>query len=293
MEEQRRKSNAIEQRAQESVKGRERLHASKQRAAREMRARVEKTPLPKPARRFLTQAWTDRLVFLLLRHPDGELSAEWEQALKVADELVWLFDPVSTRAKPETIERACRSVSVEIDNALDSLGGYHQHYLEELRRMLREPATIAAWHVEHADAAYSDPLETDSDSLAESSSTPRRDAAETDEPSRVEPPAAETLSPAETKMLERLHQLKFGTWFAFPGPDGVRKLKLSWLSPLTATCMFVDRSGIQAEVKPLVEVARAMVAGRIKLIARPQHQFVQRALLAIRRRLQNSMEATD
>jgi hypothetical protein len=293
VDEQRRRSSAIEQRAQESVQGREKLQVAKQRAAQEMKARMGQAPLPRPARRFLTQAWTDRLVFLLLRHPEGEMSEDWTQALRVADDLVWLFDPQASQADAEAIERTCRSVSAEIDNALDSLGGYHQHYLDELRRVLRQPEAIAAWHAENAAAPFAEPLYADPESLPETSApAPAAQTAPEEQPEEAAPPL-ETLSAAEQAMLETLKQLKFGTWFEFSGVQGMRRLKLSWLSPLTSTCMFVDRSGIQAEVEPLVDIARDLAAGRVKIIPRPRHQFVQRALLAIRQRLQRSMEATS
>jgi len=104
----------------------------------------------------------------------------------------------------------------------------------------------------------------------------------------------EALSEKEREMLDRLQNLKFGTWFEFTDKGNTaRRLKLSWLSPLTSTCMFVDRSGVQAEVKSLADVAKLLAAGKTKIIPRPRHQFVERAMLAIKNTLQRSMEATD
>jgi hypothetical protein len=82
--------------------------------------------------------------------------------------------------------------------------------------------------------------------------------------------------------------MKFGTWFEFRSDTGgnPRRIKLSWLSPLTATCMFVDRSGMQAEIKTLQELAREILAGTAKIIPRPKHPFIERALISIRKMLQ-------
>ncbi len=93
-------------------------------------------------------------------------------------------------------------------------------------------------------------------------------------------------------MIERLRQLRVGTWFEFAPQQGntVRRIKLSWMSPLTSTCMFVDRSGTQAEVKTLRELADEVQSGRAKVIPRPKHPFIERALLSIRKLLQGDSE---
>ena len=88
--------------------------------------------------------------------------------------------------------------------------------------------------------------------------------------------------------------MKFGTWFEFKSDTGgvSRRIKLSWLSPLTSTCMFVDRSGMQAEIKTLQELAQEILSGRAKVIPRPKHPFIERALVSIRQMLQGTKDAT-
>ncbi len=298
MEEQRRKSDAIESRAQESVKGREKLQVAKMRSAKEMQARVQMTPMPKSARRFLTQAWSDRLVFILLRHDEGELSDEWTQALQVADDLVWLFDPASSDAGDIEIRNTAQRVHEAVENALDTLGGYHQHYLKELYSFLDDPDTINVWRADQELSDMVDSALADSDPLLggglaaanEAVGTGGRQGSDFNQAAVIDNP----LSDEEKDMLAKLQTLKFGTWFEFDS-DRVtpRKLKLSWLSPLTSSCMFVDKSGVQAEVKALEDVARMLVSGKTRIIPKPKHQFVERAMLAIKSTLQRSMEATD
>jgi hypothetical protein len=295
MEEHRRKSNAIEQRAQESVKGRERLQTAKQRAAQEMKARSEQAPLPNAVLRFLTQAWNDRLVFVLLRHADGEESPEWGKALKLADDLVWLFDPKGAAASQQERKQAGAMIRQEIEKALDSLGGYHQSYIEELFDYLDDPASISHWQTQQAHRADAKSARQTSAAPAPGSLPPSTAAgdqapeAASDENAKPD----EAPSSREQDIIKKLQNLKFGAWFEFKRTGAApQRLKLSWLSPLTATCMFVDRAGIQAEVKTLSEIAKLMLSGQAKLIPRPKHQFVERALLAIKKTLQRSMEAT-
>jgi hypothetical protein len=96
------------------------------------------------------------------------------------------------------------------------------------------------------------------------------------------------LSGPQKEMIERLRKMRFGTWFEFTPQHGnaPRRLKLSWMSQLTSTCMFVDRSGTQAEVKTLGELADEILSGRAKVIPRPKHPFIDRALMSIRKVLQ-------
>jgi hypothetical protein len=305
-DEYRRKSEAIEQRARESVKGREKLQIAKQRAAREIHGRTENVRLPRSAERFLTQAWTDRLVFILLRQEKGELSEEWNRALQTADELVCLFGPEGAEADEKEIRQVGSAVQEEIDKALESLGGFHERYLNKLFELLSNPNAVRRWHERHTETPYSEPLVLDSEPLFEST-TPLSETGEEAsgepvfEPSNRPPPPGEKaaarerpLSEPEQEMLEKLQRLQFGTWFEFPGKDNeTRRLKLSWLSPLTATCMFVDKNGSQAQIKTLADTARMMVSGEAKIIPKPKQQFVERAMLAIKNTLQRSVQATD
>ena len=103
-----------------------------------------------------------------------------------------------------------------------------------------------------------------------------------------------TISHEEQDAIRQLSKTKFGTWFELQSAAGgvPRKVKLSWLSHLTATCLFVDRSGMQAEIKTLRELAQDVLSGRAKVIPRPRHPFIERALVAIRGILQGDEPPT-
>jgi hypothetical protein len=55
--------------------------------------------------------------------------------------------------------------------------------------------------------------------------------------------------------------------------------------------MFVDRSGMQAEIKTLHELAQEIIVGNARVIPRPKHPFIERALVSIRKVLQGDGEA--
>ena len=89
-------------------------------------------------------------------------------------------------------------------------------------------------------------------------------------------------------MLKRLREVKFGTWFEFRDHDTGKplRLRLSWFSPQTTTCMFVDSSGVQAALISMPELAKEIIGGRAKLIEGTKKPFVERALKSIRNMLQ-------
>ncbi|MCU7813584.1 MAG: DUF1631 domain-containing protein, partial [Candidatus Thiodiazotropha sp. (ex Notomyrtea botanica)] len=125
MDEFRRKTDILEKRAQDSLKGREKLNIARQRASQEMKARSFSAHLPKPVKEFLEQTWVDKLIFVLLRHPDGEMSDDWKEALRISDEIAWAFEPKS-ESETKDMEAALPDLRKSIEDGLASLGGFHQ-----------------------------------------------------------------------------------------------------------------------------------------------------------------------
>lgn len=145
MDEFRRKSDILEKRAQDSIKGREKLNIARQRASQEMKARSFSENLPQPVKDFLVQTWVDKLIFVLLRHPDGEMSDDWKEALRIADEIAWTFEP-KDQAEREELEKTLPDLRKAIEDGLASLGGFHQEKSQVVFGLLSsvETATIAS-----------------------------------------------------------------------------------------------------------------------------------------------------
>jgi hypothetical protein len=95
------------------------------------------------------------------------------------------------------------------------------------------------------------------------------------------------ITPREQLLIDEFRELPFGTWVEFVSDDETpaRRLKLSWFSPLTGTCMFVDSFGRRAETKPIRSVTAAIMADRAKIIRQSTQPFFDRALSAIQEML--------
>jgi hypothetical protein len=282
MEEYRRRSDILEKRAQDTAKGKEKLSIARQRASQEMRARSYSEYLPQAAKDFLEQTWVDKLIFILLRHPDGELSDEWKHALNIADEIAWAFEPKETDSEQHELAQSLPELRHAIEEGLASLGGFHQEKSKALFELLASPKKLqtAAGQVT---ATPSRPQTTATEQAAKPSISSEQAA------------KPEEIPQAELAMMEKLRKIQFGTWFEVTSPSGkeIQRVKLSWLSPLTSSCMFVDRAGVQTAIKPLRTLAQEIIAGKSKILEESNDPFVERTLHAIRRMLQRSMNATD
>ncbi len=275
MREQQRRSDTMEQRTQEAARGREKLTLAKQRAAREIQRLVNRYPVPKPVAGFLSKTWLDHLVFILLRDEEQERGNTWKHAVALGEQLVGLFDPQANAETRRARMAAVPKLRVDIAASARRMGSFNSATLDALVALLDAPQTWQTHSLERPEI----PIPPASGQMGWAGVPPTL-ASGTDSDS--------DLSEPESQMIERLRKMRFGTWFELAGAPGTapRRIKLSWMSPLTSTCMFVDRSGMQAEIKSLKDLAQEVLAGRARVIPRPKHPFIDRALVSIRKMLQ-------
>jgi hypothetical protein len=278
MKEQQRRTETMEQRTQEAARGREKLQLAKRRATHQIQSLLHAHPLPQPVINFLGKTWLDHFVFILLRDKQGERGAAWKEAVETAENLAGLFAPGAAEqgGHPAGITEIKQTVS----GAVQRMGSYSHSAVDALFELLDSPQTWASAASVSADSVASAAAGEGGRGSA------RGPAGESGSP--------QDISEQEQEVIARLRKMKFGTWFELASPSGgaPRRIKLSWLSPLTSTCMFVDRSGMQAEIKTLQELAQEILTGRAKVIPRPKHPFIERALVSIRKMLQGD-EQTD
>ena len=274
MREQQRRSDTTEQRTQEAARGREKLTLAKQRAAREIQTAMDRHPLPQPVGAFLSQTWLDHLTFILLRDPEQDQGSAWRRAGAVMEQLVALFDPQASVQARNARLATLPKLRDDIATTAQRLGRFSSANVSTLLALLDSPSD---WKVQPREP--SETLAREGLGAASGTPTPQITSAVT---------LDEDLTEPERQMVERLRRMRFGTWFEFTGTPGTtpRRIKLSWMSPLTSTCMFVDRAGMQAEIKSLRDLAQEILVGRAKVIPKPKHPFIDRALVSIRKMLQ-------
>jgi hypothetical protein len=271
--EQRKRTDTMERRTTEAARGRERLQLARQRAAKEIQSLTQGRTLPRPLLLFLRQNWLDYLAFIQLRNENAEQSDAWTDAVDIAEQLIALFDPTVDDATLDRRLPGLPGLRSRVHTAMRTLGSHNHAALERVTALLDDPR---AWRNRGGDEDS-----CSREAPGEGTSTASYMRAIVDDSDET------NLDDEERAMVERLRKTKFGTWFELRDGAGAqpKRVKLSWMSLLTSTCMFVDRAGMQAEVKTLRELAREVLSGQARVIPKQQHPFIERALVSIRKAL--------
>ncbi|MDH1007844.1 DUF1631 domain-containing protein [Pseudomonas nicosulfuronedens] len=269
----RQKVELRERRAMEAARGRDRLLAAREHALDAIAKVTQDRDLPELVRNFLEMSWCDALTFIVLR--SGEHSDEWKRACEVGEQLAWSVMPLDAAGR-DHLQAIRLALLEELRKGLEVLGGYHE---DGIRRLLQDLVAC-----QHAIQAQQPQIAAQlKQELPESPLGAMLGA----EGHTLVKPNGEALSERVRVLMKELSHLEFGTWFEFSDTTPARRLKLSWFSPTTRNYMFVDHTGQRVAVKPIVQLAQEMEAGRVRLVPTEQSApLMDRALSAIYRVLQ-------
>lgn len=265
-----RRHDLMEKRAMEKVQGEEKLREVKVRVNQEIRSRTDSKELPSAVLLLLLQPWSDYLAFLLLRY--GDESELWKKSVRVVDDVLWSIEPKKDekdRAKQIDLHDDLLDL---IDTGFETIG-YDQAKGKKLVEALESLQQLALKSIkaEPAPAPMRDKLET--------MATEKAGGVEEDE---------EEATLEETKMVEHLKMIEFGTWFEF---EEGKRLKVAWYNSKTMHYMLVDQMGKKVAMKSGLELARNMLSGKAKVIAGSTKPFFERALENIFQNLNAKAEA--
>lgn len=273
LEQHRRRIELAERRATEAQRGQERLEQARTLAASELTKRVEAREVPPVLGEFLGRAWTHHLSMIALR--EGPDSASWNAALGVADGLVDLLPgegkvarspaPVVNNLR-EPLEHVLASSGITGEAAYETLRSLvaaiesaQQHAKGDARAVPAESPTVYGVESLGQDVKPLLSLVSDKDRLDYN---------------------AEDLPP--------IRALKVGAWIDLAGEDGrLHPAKLSWVSPISARLMFVNRRGVRVLVASIEELAAMKKEG--KLAVRAHDQVFDQALHRVMGRLQTDV----
>ena len=241
----RRRVEITERRAAETQRGQERLDMARARAQHELNMRLDST-LPEAIAEFLRNPWQHNLTMVILR--DGENSAVMAEALKVADAVLNELDEarrhlIATpwlQAWQEPLQKVFGSVGLQGDAAMVAISALHdtlQAIAEtrpELQRPLPElPSVLLPQPVPETVTVDLD-VETNNGGF----------------------------DPAD---VAHFRSLQIGTWLDFVDKEGkVQAGKLSWVSPMSARLLFVNRRGVRFCVASSEELAVMVRLGRLR-----------------------------
>lgn len=297
-----RRTDVTEQRTTEATKGREKLLASRKRAAKEILTRTEGRPLPEIIKNILTKPWANVLVLMLLRH--GEDTPAWRGALKVAEELAWsgsLTHPTDAdRARlkalmPPLSQQLRQGLSLvayndaDINQLLAELSKCYQALFAPSRILAASAATATAkaQSAESAEVVLPEPVPIPVEFTRPASLPASASVADFVEEvvlsTRAEMEAVESVETDED-YLAQVRACKVGQWFEFTDEAGnAERAKLSWISPISAKYLFVNRKGLKVADKTIFGLAAEIKRGTAQILQ--DVPLFDRALDAIVERL--------
>src|SRR5690606_34066838 len=184
-----------------------------------VRSRTDNRDMPSAILLLLLQPWSDYLSFILLRY--GDRSESWTRALQVIDDLLWSLEPKTKQSdKVKQIELQ-DGLLASLERGFETIG----YERSKGRKLLDAVASLQRMallsrKVEPAPA----PMRSKLESLA------AEKAGQFVE--QLQPVTAE-----ESKIVESLRMVEFGTWFEF---EGGKRLKVAWYNKKTQHYMLVD-----------------------------------------------------
>lgn len=265
-----RRQELLEKRATEKAQGEEKLREVKMRVNDEIRGRTHKTELPSAVLLFLLQPWTDYLSFALLRYGDG--SDKWSKAVGVVDDLLWAIHPKSSEHEKKKQLVLMESIVTRINAGFETIGFDR----EKGKKLVDAISSLIklAYQSKKAEPAPGEMREKLEKIAAEKAgSHPQEDAEMTQE---------------EQQMVEKLKVMEFGTWIEL---EGGKRLKIAWYNARTSHYMLVDQTGKRVDMMSGKQMAKQMIAKKLKIISGSSKPFFERALENIFERLNMQAEA--
>lgn len=276
------RAKMVERRNTESQQGLERLEMARQQAESEVISRFDQGGVHERASHLLLKPWGDFLSFNLLRH--GDESSTWQSALKVVDAVVWSIQEKQAVDNTEDFHRRQQAFETSIKEGLLAMG-YDPEASANLLRSLRDAQELA-----YHDAVMSkqNKLKPKSELVEEVVSTIPAKATAIEKQKHAlqtkinEKKKIAVMSDEERQQLEGLQDIAFGTWFIFNTENSkTEKLKLAWYSRVTSNYMFVNNAGLKQRVITNIDLAKAMVAGSVRIASMERRSFMERAFEAV------------
>ncbi|MBS0465398.1 MAG: DUF1631 family protein [Proteobacteria bacterium] len=261
LEQQRRRSDLAEQRAVEAHAGRERLWQARRQVNQALLQTIGSANIPSWVRYLVTRPWMNCLVLLWLRQ--GPDSPVYREALGFAESMVWCATAGSGRIEHLRMRALLPIMENQLRQGL-AMVAYQDH---EIRQLVGELQEYVRYRVGDL------PAPAFIEAAPPAGIAPGALAA--DPGSVEEQPLPHNVNP---DVLARVRGLRPGTWFTFADRDkDGERVKLSWVSPYSGRCLFVNRNGLKIREQRPEDLAWALEQGLVSIVE-GEGPLLQRAL---------------
>lgn len=264
LELQRRRAELAEQRAVEATAGRERLWHARREVHLTLTKVLAQAEVPAWARYLVSHPWANCLVLLWLRH--GPDSPVYHEAVQFAESLVWCAIAGADRVEQLRLRALLPVMEIQLRQGLSTVA-YQDN---EVRQLVNELQQFLRYRMREL------PAPAFLEQQPPAANAPGAIAAD---PGTIE--EQPLPQQADPRLLERIRALRPGTWFEFGQADDERRerARLSWVSPYSGRCMFVNRNGLKIAERRPEQLAAEIELGLSKIIE--DTRLLQRALASV------------
>ena len=318
MEKDDQRSRIIEERTRQVTESKEQLQIAKSKVAFEIAARMQGKELPVIVRSFLDDIWKDVLLLAYLRK-DKE-SKGWNKSLQVVNRVVTsVMVPANAQARQvilQDIPRLIKDIRVGLENI-----SFEPHKMSVLFKDLEvchvaalsatakasseqcvsqpvtcvEPEQVAEEKLDLStsvrDPAMAAEIESLAGTLADLDESLFETGAENTKVSEIprtdrviqeaypEEPEPKAL---RDEFVDQAEALEVGQWLSFKNEQSdVSRVKLSWKSPITSLCVFVNKKGVKVTEITIQDLASELRDGAAVVLENPSVPVMDRALSAM------------
>ena len=276
------RTERMESRQVKTMEGQEKLEFSKKQVDGDLAQRITTAPLPKGMRTFFEEKWRHHMLMTCLKSGvDGE---DYQNALVLIDKLIWSVEPKQNPKERQQVVDGLRPLLTELrDSLADTFMDPEIHkapFFKELQAF-----QLSALRGQ-------DPAADEREEMGINPPEP---------PKPVDRPAAAVVDPglpdevvqeiraqtqaqgdqADDDYTDNAVSLDVGTWMELESDTGnAVRVKLSWRSPLSARCLFVNSRGLKELEVTTDEIAEFLRDGKLKpldgapLVDRGMHALV-------------------
>ncbi len=280
------------ERSAKTMEGQEKLDVAKSSTMEEIAPRIKDQEGTEFVRDFVTNQWKNLLFITCARQ--GKNSDAWKQAVATMDDLIWSVKPKHSLEDRKrlvamqpvllgNLRAGMERLSVPATERDDFIARLvYAHGRTAVNNDQKEEETGEIHHTESSTAEISEAVVEPSvnDSEPESMADTETDT-ETTTPDQSET-ETESSSHIDDDVTALIEKLTTGTWMEFRGADGQSlRAKLSWVSPITNTYLFTDRSGLKAGNYSQEELAQLIRGARARVVDNSKTPLMDRAVSSV------------
>jgi len=302
IEQYRRRADLAERRVAEAQRGKERLEEARSRAESLLARKLGSRKVSSQVMDDLGRYWVHHYAVLFLR--EGEDGEGCTEAIRTVDKMLSLADAafhtggLTALAETDSLKPGLMAMLQSSGLAGDAAEDCAKTIAQHLMQPPPKPFAAVPKVVEAAAPAEKAPAPATAAAPAPAAVAPATAAASpAPTPATARPlPAAEPAPAAPLDVdpadVSRLRQLAVGSWVEFIGEDDrVQPGKLSWISPISARMLFVNKRGARMHVASAEELAAMLKLGKLRL--RVGDSAFDQAMHQVLGRLRDGTAATN